>query len=216
MVVLNVTSNNRFYSQPILTISQLLKYNSVKKPRETSVVRHTRERETPLPIYIGLKIHSVTRSRELIDNLFSLGISVSYDRVLQLSTDLTNNACARFESLGAVVPAKLCTGVFTTSAIDNIDHDPSSTSANSSFHGTGISIFQHPTDNQELQTVTVNETPTIHARNSRLADLPDFYSNIPPVILNPSAAPPSIQSGHKPHHIDRAHRFDEAKDVEMQ
>ena len=28
--------------------------------------------------------------------------------------------------------------------MDNIDHDPSSTSAQDSFHGTGISLFQHP------------------------------------------------------------------------
>ncbi|VDH98295.1 Hypothetical predicted protein [Mytilus galloprovincialis] len=36
-----------------------------------------------------------------------------------------------------------CT-VFTTAAVDNIDPNPSSTTSRSSFHGTGISIFQHP------------------------------------------------------------------------
>ena len=33
---------------------------------------------------------------------------------------------------------------FTTAAIDNIDHNPSSTTAKESFHGTGISLLQHP------------------------------------------------------------------------
>jgi hypothetical protein len=33
-------------------------------------------------------------------------------------------------------------GIFTTAAIDNIDHDPSS--ATEAFHDTNISIFQHP------------------------------------------------------------------------
>ena len=32
---------------------------------------------------------------------------------------------------------------FTTSAVDNIDHDPTATSAHGSFHRTGISLFQH-------------------------------------------------------------------------
>lgn len=34
--------------------------------------------------------------------------------------------------------------VFTTAAVDNIDHNPSSTTAKESFHGTAISLFQHP------------------------------------------------------------------------
>jgi hypothetical protein len=33
---------------------------------------------------------------------------------------------------------------FTTSAVDNIDHNPSATTATTSCHGTGISDFQYP------------------------------------------------------------------------
>ena len=40
----------------------------------------------------------------------------------------------------------MCIGIFTTSAVDNIDHNPSATTAMSSFHGTGILLFQHPSD----------------------------------------------------------------------
>jgi hypothetical protein len=42
----------------------------------------------------------------------------------------------------------LKSGITTSAAIDNIDHNhnPSSTSAHDSFHGTGISLFQHPDD----------------------------------------------------------------------
>ena len=66
-----------------LSISQLLMFNSVKLPRgadTSSTVHHKHERETPLPLYITMKIHSVTRSRNLIDPLFNLGMCVSYDR----------------------------------------------------------------------------------------------------------------------------------------
>ena len=44
--------------------------------------RHIEGRETPLPLFLGAVIHSKTRSRDLVDILFRLGLPVSYDRVL--------------------------------------------------------------------------------------------------------------------------------------
>ena len=39
-----------------------------------------------------------------------------------------------------------------TSAADNIDHEPSSTTSEDSFHGTGISLFQYSTkSNRDLE-----------------------------------------------------------------
>ena len=37
-----------------------------------------------------MMVHSKTRKRELVDILFSLGLSISYDRVLSISTELGN------------------------------------------------------------------------------------------------------------------------------
>ena len=79
-----------------LTISQLLVFNTVKHARNTessSSVRHTKSRETPLPIFLSLKIHAVTRSRGLVDTLFNLGLCVSYDRLLQITADIANGVC---------------------------------------------------------------------------------------------------------------------------
>ena len=76
-----------------LSISQLLMFNRVKHERgatPTNSTYHRHERETPLPIFVSLKIHAVTRSRNLIDTLFNLGICVSYDRLLQFTTDIGN------------------------------------------------------------------------------------------------------------------------------
>ena len=42
-----------------------------------------------------------------------------------------------------VCPPQLKNGVFTTPAVDNINHQTSATTAKSSFNGTGISMFQH-------------------------------------------------------------------------
>ena len=42
------------------------------------------QQETPLLEYVGLKIFYTSRSRQLIDDMYHVGLSVSYDRVLEL------------------------------------------------------------------------------------------------------------------------------------
>ena len=77
--------------QPIRTISQLLLYNSLvqrRKNQSTSTIRHNKDRETPLPIYLGRMVHTKTRKRELVDTLHELGLSVSYDHVMDISSEL--------------------------------------------------------------------------------------------------------------------------------
>ena len=70
------------------SITQLLVFNAMKRSRSNSVaVRPNLDRETALPLYLGLLVHNKTRKRDLIDNLFQKGLSVSYDRVLQVSTE---------------------------------------------------------------------------------------------------------------------------------
>ena len=79
-------------SQACLTISQLIMHNSKKK-----VVK----------VFSGLKVHSVNRRKKLIDELCSLGISISYDRVLQLENNIAFTMCKQFQSDGIVCPSIL-------------------------------------------------------------------------------------------------------------
>ena len=117
--------------------------------RPTVSVRHSVVQETPVPTYIVLMLHTHTRKRELIDNMAHMGLSTSYDRVLRLSTQMGNKVCQQFHHEQAVCPPKLRGNVFTTAAVDNIDHNPSSTTAKKSFHSTEISLFQHPSFAEE-------------------------------------------------------------------
>jgi len=136
-------------AQTTLSISHLILFNATKRRRDSGTTGasnyHSRDRQPPLSIYLGLMTHAETRKRTLVDKLYNPGLSISYDRVLELSTDMGNSVCARFESEGVVCPPKLLKGVFTTAAVDNIDHNPSCVTAQGAFHGTGISLFQHPT-----------------------------------------------------------------------
>ena len=90
-----------------------------------------------------------------------------------------NRVCAQFEEENAVCPINLRTGLFTTSALDNIDHNPSSTTATGSLHGTGISLFQHPTPDNPGQEREF--TPTIAFESTKsITPLPQDYSSVPP------------------------------------
>ena len=67
--------------------------------------------------------------------------------------------------------------MFTTTAIDNIDHNPSSATVTEAFHGTSISIFQHPEQEQS------QEVPLFAKEIEKFdvpLELPQSYSTIFP------------------------------------
>ena len=72
---------------------------------------------------------------------------------------------------------------FTTGALDNIDHNPSGTTAKDSFHGTAISLTQHPTDNDRGVDRGVNVIYKNVVQQKRVRDLPAHYTNVHPVVL---------------------------------
>ena len=150
----------------------------------SKTIRHSSDRETLLPLYIGLLVHNKTRKRDLIDILHAKGLSVSYDRVLQLSTDVANKVLETFEKDDFVCPTTLRKDLYTTGNLDNIDHNPSSTSAQSSFHGTAISITQHVT-NEKTGTLRHEQTwasnTTQHSKS--IKPLPDTYTHVPPAAF---------------------------------
>ena len=200
----NIKTQSSYLSTPqaVLTLSQLLMFNSFARCRDDNshTLRHKQERETPLPQYLGVLIHSKTRKRELVDAMFELGLCISYDRLLSISTTLGNNLCHQFEVEKTVCPPKLRGKVFTTAAIDNLDHNPSSTTAEDSFHGTGISIFQHPRcEASGVERTTMTALDNSHNISKRGLDkLPQSYTNVPPVTLSKKdPVPPKLEGPNK-------------------
>ena len=175
---INLKDQEHRESQPCLTICQTILFNT--KKRTSSSLRHSAMREPPLPIYIGFNIHSLTRCKTLIAKLYQLGLSVSYDRVMEIEDWLATAVTERYKEDGCVSPACLKKGLFSVGALDNLDHNPSSTTATSSFHGTGISIFQFPTESNPGQSQPpITVPPSGTDRHS----LPDSYALVPPTEL---------------------------------
>ena len=83
-----------------------------------------------------------------------------------------------------VSPSHLRKNLFTVGTLDNIDHNLSSTTAQRSFHGTGISIFQFPTTSNS----GIYRGPGVISSNSDSLkySLPESYTNVPAVTCTVS------------------------------
>ena len=183
------TSENDEEHSVALNLAQLIKYNSTKRMRSSKAEyrRHSRAQETPFPIYLGLKMHAQTRKRELVDILHESGLSISYDRVLSISTDVGNKICDSYHKNG-VCPPSLREGLFTTAQVDNIDHNPSSSTAITSFHGTAISVFQHPIfidDGNKIVHVDASKQTS-----TTIKELPAEFATVLPISAKLKSNPP--------------------------
>ena len=127
-------------------------------------------------------LHVKTRKRDLIDRLYALGMSISYDHVLRLLSDMANAVCEHFKETDTVCPPDLKRTVFTTAAVDNIDHNTSSTTAITSFHGTSISLIQHPNEDGERVSNSIIKRKNLSpAKTTCIAPLPSSNTNILPL-----------------------------------
>ena len=81
----------------------------------------------------------------MIENFEQLGISITYDLVLQVESLLRRNLREQFKEDNIACPPQLRKGIFAVGTIDNLDHNHSSTTAQGSFYDTAENIIQHPT-----------------------------------------------------------------------
>lgn len=186
-------------SKSDMAIAQLLQYNCFAKYKEGAQThRHSKDRETPFSVYMGLSVFGQTRKRHLIDMLHQNGLSISYDRVLEISAQLGEAVVAKYVEDGVVCPPILKKGLFTTSAIDNIDHNPTATTASTSFHGTSASVFQHINTDGEGEERDPLRLIDGTKKAKRVPELLESYTNIRPACIVQKPNPPSIEAPHFP------------------
>ena len=107
-------------------------------------------------------------------------MSISYDSVFRLSTDMENTVCKMYKLENVVCPPTIRGNLFTTAAVDNIDHNLSSTTAEHSFHGTSISLLQHKMS-QDDGVVRSNSISIVGLSTSKsIRNLPHYYTDVPP------------------------------------
>ena len=126
----------------------------------------------PIAVHLGILLHSQTLQKNLIDKLYSLGLSISYERVLEIEAATGNKICERFELEKTVCPPTLRIGLFTYGAIDNIHQNPSSSTSQSSFHGTGISLFQNREQENDGEGRLTEYVPVKDVKREKQPPLP--------------------------------------------
>ena len=94
-----------------------------------------------------LLLHNKARKYDLIDIHFERGLSVSDDRVLELSTNIANAVIDQSQDDGVVCLSVLREGLFATGNLNNLDHNPLYIHLSSTaFHGKALLLTQHITD----------------------------------------------------------------------
>lgn len=139
-------------TKPALVVSQLIMMNFKERMPQGEMVRHSIHRETPFPLYTSLRIYGGGRDKALIDEMHESGVSVSHNRVMEVTSQLSRLVVKRAEEESVLCPANLKKGMLTVTAYDNIDFKSRSTTTQEEFHGTGISIFQLAIPSQQAKT----------------------------------------------------------------
>lgn len=173
-------------SRKVLSVSQLAMLNM-------SSLSSNLKCEPPLAVFLALQLHSQTRSKKLVQLLYEKCLSVSYKRVLNIEVSVAHVIAQNARANSNIVcPTNLRQHIFTVAALDNLDHNPTSRTATSSFHGTGISVFQFPSSEKpglSQEDVQID----VHARESETCGgliLPLSYTFVPPVGRNLVTQPP--------------------------
>ena len=127
----------------------------------------------------------------IVDKLNHLGLCISRDRLLNVSTALGNSVIEQYEKEGIVCPSSLKFDLFKTAAVDNIDVNSSSLTVTSSLHGTAASLHQLIWKND---TGRDRDVESNFSGGDSLKKLPDQYCLVPPFHLLPSVNKPSTDS----------------------
>ena len=202
LIVDGVNVENAGYSQPTLTISQLITSNFRKNANKRNKLdvsrRYSKPRETPFMLFAGLNLYSRTRSRSLIDSFHEMGVTCSYDRVLEVTKDMGDSLVAQFKVHGVFVPGNLRSGVFTILAKDNVDSNATSSTATRHYHGTSMTIMQYPTaGNTGVEVYKPVSDDAAQTTSKKVESIPDEYAK-PPSVYFPKldklyATPPQKQ-----------------------
>ena len=169
-----------------LTLYQLTALNCRAKVCNKSKTRIGHEKETPLSLYIALKLHLHTRSKKLVNEFHKLGLCISYDRLLELLKGIENTVKMTYNEEEAVFPLTLPRDVFVTVQDDNIDISISD------YHGTALSVITHSTSGNPGRRVPF---PEIKKSDGPVSLHEEFVNVKPAYLANSSPMLPKSQPG---------------------
>ena len=109
--------------------------------------RHVKSQDTPLPVCTGSMLSANILNKEIFDRLYALGMLVKkkkkcWARHIRDLTEQKQKTMAK-------------KGVFTTEAVDKVDHNASRTTIKGSHGARGIALSRHPTEARHISRISV-------------------------------------------------------------
>lgn len=93
-------------SQSAVTICQLtlfnFKNNAPRSRLKTQNIRHKKSVEPPLPLYMALSAYGQSRNKAGIDEMHQRGLSISHDRVMEITSNLVHMVVERAKDEGVL------------------------------------------------------------------------------------------------------------------
>ena len=166
---------------PLETICQIIVMQTKKfsRPSKNKLKTPDKQRrvmksnEVPLIRLTTSKLYSKIRSKDLINDHFNKGMALSYNRVMDFTRDVSAVMIELFSrSEEHALSSAVRTGLFTVFAVDNVDKNASSVSAQKHFYGTSGTVLQYPTTanpggvrmKKKFHDLTANEKKATYSR----------------------------------------------------
>ena len=144
-----------------------------ERNKKSGVVRLATE--MPQQLAIGLAVHQAVRSKELISLLRGFGMSVDYNRVLRVETQIEASVLKRIEQNdGVYLPPDIVVGRHVFLAVDNVDFCEDTPDGKRTFHGTAMEIYQRTNAQDQVPDIAVD--PKI--QSCSIKDLPESITEL--------------------------------------
>lgn len=133
------------------TISMCLTERQIGN-KKSEVIRSSRE--MPQQLAVGLAVHQSVRSKQIVNILRGFGISVEYNRLLRVETQIECSVLKRMEqNNGLFLPPDIVQGRHVFFAIDNVDFSEDTYDGRNTLHGTAMVIYQKCHVDDEKQEI---------------------------------------------------------------
>lgn len=99
--------------------------------------------EMPQQLAVGIAVHQAVRSKELVTMLHGFGMSVDYNRILRVESQIEASVLNRMDlNDGLYIPPDAVFGRHVFFAADNVDFTEDTPDGKNTFHGTAMAIYQ--------------------------------------------------------------------------
>ena len=100
-------------------------------------------REVPEQLAVGIALHQASRCKEIINFLHGFGLSVKYNRLLRVETEIKKKIIEKIQlERSLYIPSEIILGRFIFFAIDNTDFEEDTPDGKHTLHGAAMTIYQ--------------------------------------------------------------------------